>query len=286
MPAYAAVDIGSNSTNLLIVGHDGQRQWHGRVTRLGSDGPSATSEALAHYRHLIDDASVTACRAVATEAVRTADDPDALLAACSDALGWPVQVISGQHEGRLSFAGATRGLLLTADDVLVIDIGGNSTELAIANLAVSMPVGAAKITRHHLASDPPAPEELLNAIGVVHDHLDEALLLHPALTCASSVIGVAGTMLVTAAVEIGRFDIDELHGFTLTREAVEDVFRTLATEPLRDRIHNPGLPADRAEVIVGGCCVLVAIMRRMQLREITMSTTGLLDGLIAELGAA
>jgi exopolyphosphatase/guanosine-5'-triphosphate,3'-diphosphate pyrophosphatase len=68
----------------------------------------------------------------------------------------------------------------------------------------------------------------------------------------------------------------------MARSDVEEVFRTLATEKLADRKHNPGLPADRADVIVGGCCVLVGIMRRLHLAEITVSVNNLLDGVIAQ----
>ncbi|MEY2939567.1 MAG: hypothetical protein RIS58_554, partial [Actinomycetota bacterium] len=78
------------------------------------------------------------------------------------------------------------------------------------------------------------------------------------------------------------FDAGALHGFTLTREAAEDVFRTLATERLADRVANPGLSPERADIIVGGCCVLVGIMRRLKLDALTVSTHNLLDGLIAD----
>jgi exopolyphosphatase/guanosine-5'-triphosphate,3'-diphosphate pyrophosphatase len=71
-----------------------------------------------------------------------------------------------------------------------------------------------------------------------------------------------------------------VHGFRLTRDAAEDVFRTLATEPLADRRHNPGLQSERADVIVGGCCVLVAVMRHLDLDEILVSEADLLDGIL------
>ncbi|MEY3316466.1 MAG: hypothetical protein RL388_1090, partial [Actinomycetota bacterium] len=97
--------------------------------------------------------------------------------------------------------------------------------------------------------------------------------------------GVAGTIVTVAAVEVGQktFDPSALHKLKLSREAIEDVFRTLATEPLSDRGFNPGLPRDRADIIVGGCCVLVAVMRRLQISELTVSQYNLLDGLISEL---
>ena len=93
-------------------------------------------------------------------------------------------------------------------------------------------------------------------------------------------MGVAGTIVTIAAVELGlhTFDDSALHAMTLTREAVEDVFRTMATEPLALRIQNPGLTSDKADIIVAGCCILVATMRRLRLAEITVSTRGLLDG--------
>jgi exopolyphosphatase/guanosine-5'-triphosphate,3'-diphosphate pyrophosphatase len=86
-----------------------------------------------------------------------------------------------------------------------------------------------------------------------------------------------------AAVEIGlaEFDSSVLHGFELTRDAAEDVFRTLATETLDERKLNPGLPADRADIIVAGCCILVATMRRLHLDSITVSTRSLMDGIVS-----
>jgi exopolyphosphatase/guanosine-5'-triphosphate,3'-diphosphate pyrophosphatase len=94
-------------------------------------------------------------------------------------------------------------------------------------------------------------------------------------------VGVAGTITTVAAVELGlqEYRPGAVHGFRLTKAAAEDVFRTLATEPLADRRHNPGLPADRADVIVGGCCVLVAIFRGLGLQEIVVSESDILDGL-------
>jgi exopolyphosphatase/guanosine-5'-triphosphate,3'-diphosphate pyrophosphatase len=96
------------------------------------------------------------------------------------------------------------------------------------------------------------------------------------------VLGLAGTVTTAAAVELGlaEYDRDIIHHFVLTREAVEDVFRTLATEPRAQRIHNPGLEEARADVIVGGMCALVAIYRALDLDEITVSENDILDGLI------
>jgi len=96
-------------------------------------------------------------------------------------------------------------------------------------------------------------------------------------------VGLAGTVSTVAAVEIGLPDYDRarIHHFHLTREAVEDVFRTLATENRADRIANPGLAESRADVIVGGCCVLVAVVRVLGLDDLLVSESDILDGLVA-----
>jgi exopolyphosphatase / guanosine-5'-triphosphate,3'-diphosphate pyrophosphatase len=142
-----------------------------------------------------------------------------------------------------------------------------------------------RLTELELHGDPPRPDELTNAIGRVHDHVDDVLREVPNLALPARWIGIAGTITTVAAVEIGlaAWDPTRIHGFRLTRTAAEDVFRTLATESLADRLHNPGLPAERADVIVGGCCVLVGIMRRLQLDEIVVSVTNMLDGVAHEL---
>jgi exopolyphosphatase/guanosine-5'-triphosphate,3'-diphosphate pyrophosphatase len=141
------------------------------------------------------------------------------------------------------------------------------------------------LTEAELHGDPPRAEELANAISIVSDAVDNAVIERPALGDTARVVGVAGSIVTIAAVELGllHFDATRLHEMVLTRAAAEDVFRTLATEALEDRIHNPGLPLERAGVIVGGCCLLVAIMRRLHLDHIIVSTHNLLDGVIAEL---
>ena len=99
---------------------------------------------------------------------------------------------------------------------------------------------------------------------------------------ARTFVGLAGTVSTAAAVEIGlaTYDRDQIHHFLLTREALEDVFRTLATEPRADRIHNPGLDIARADVIVGGLCVLVQLMRQFDLANCLVSESDILDGIV------
>lgn len=291
------VDIGSNSVKLLVLDGDDVVHRDSVVTRLGSgvnatghlsdESMSATHTRLADIRAMLDTLGVTDVHAVATAAVRNAANREPFVRNASDALGCPVTVIDGATEGTLSFIGAQRNLVLpsAAGPVTVIDIGGGSTEFAVGTpdstpRVVSIPYGARNVSEKILRGNPPRPEELTNAIGAVIDEVDDVMREIPDLEHCERLVGVAGTVVTIAMVELGlhAYDASVLHGMNLSREAAEDVFRTLATESLADRVFNPGLPADRADIIVGGCCVLVGILRKLQLPNLTVSTTSLADG--------
>ena len=296
---FAAIDIGSNSANLLIIDQSGQTlERIVRSTRLGAnvattgalsaESMQRTLECLSEYESLIKQHKVSRRRTVATAACRVANNTNQFFAEVKKISGTEPELISGEIEGALSFVGATSSL----DEkmaTLVIDIGGASTELMVGtetlDFAVSIPFGAVNLTEAELHRDPPRPEELTNAISLVSDAIDDVAHNYPLIGQIDRVVGVAGTIVTVAAVEAGQktFDPSALHKLKLSREAVEDVFRTLATERLSDRVFNPGLPRDRADIIVGGCCVLVAVLRRLQISEIVVSQYNLLDGLISEL---
>ena len=291
------VDIGSNSVKLLVLDANDVMHRDSVVTRLGSgvnasgnlsdDSIAATRVRFGEIRALLDDYGVTNTWAVATAAVRNAANAAPFVEMARNTLGCDVAVIDGLTEGNLSFLGAQRNLALPpgSGPVTVIDIGGGSTEFAVGDPAntpqvVSIPYGARNLTERILRHDPPRPEELTNAIGAVIDEVDDVLREIPELETCERLVGVAGTVVTIAMVELGlhTYDASALHGMHLERDAAEDVFRTLATESLADRVYNPGLPADRADIIVGGCCTLVAILRKLQLQGLTVSTTSLADG--------
>ena len=305
--AFAAIDIGSNSTNLLIVAADGHELVREvNVTALGEG--VGTSGVLA-------DAAMSRTLAVITQYIAQINDHAAQLtitgtAACrmaantADFFARVQQItqvapclLSASDEARLAWQGAVASLPPIDGVTMVVDIGGASTELtigdtrdgaAVVHNSVSLPYGVVTHTEAELHRDPPRPEELANAISIMADAIDNAVIEHPAFGEASRVVGVAGSIVTIAAVELGlrAYDANRLHGLVLTRAAAEDVFRTLATETFAQRVHNPGLALERAGVIVAGCCLLVAIMRRLHLDHIIVSTHNLLDGLVAEMRAA
>jgi len=306
----AAIDMGTNSTRLLVADGDGAGgplttvERHMHITRMGQgvnatrrlhpDAVERTLAVLRKYRDVMDATGVDGVRATATSAARDAVNRDDLFGPAAEILGAPVELLSGDEEGRLTFLGATTGLDAPAPH-LVVDIGGGSTEFIVGTgpavaaggapevLGVmSVDVGCVRLTEAWLHSDPPAPEELSQAISVVQAYLDDVDRELPAAGVARTLIGTAGTVTTVAAVEIGlaEYDPEVLHHFRLTREAAEDVFRTLATEPAADRRHNPGLEAARVDVIVGGAAVLVAVMRHWGFEEMIVSEADILDGLV------
>ena len=189
----------------------------------------------------------------------------------------------------MSFLGATGDLDHALGPFLIVDIGGGSTEFIVGTDQVegviSVDVGCVRLTEKFLDHDPPQPEELTACISFTDAYLDDVVREVPAVADGRTLVGLAGTITTVAAVEIGlaTWDRDAIHHFRLTRDAAEDVFRTLATEALADRIHNPGLEEARADVIVGGCCVLVAIFRRFGFDEMIVSEADILDGLALSL---
>jgi exopolyphosphatase/guanosine-5'-triphosphate,3'-diphosphate pyrophosphatase len=196
------------------------------------------------------------------------------------------ELLTGDEEGALTFAGATAELDLADGPFLVVDIGGGSTEFAVGTTepdgVISVDMGCVRITEKFLHSDPPSPEELSQAISVIHAYLDDVTREVPATLDAARLDGLAGTVSTMAAVEIGlaEYDRDRIHHFVLTHEAAEDVFRTLALEKRADRVHNPGLEEARADVIVGGAAILVTIMRHFDFAECLVSEADILDGLV------
>ena len=307
----AVVDCGTNSTRLLIDTGEGLGVRMLRITRLGSgvdaggslapDAIGRVIDVLGEYREVIEDHRASAVRAVATSAARDATNGSEFFQRASEALGADVELLDGDSEAAYAFAGATAGLGAgpPGTAALVLDIGGGSTEFAYGipgedarpAEAVSIDMGSVRWTERFLASDPPLPEELSSAISVARLHLDDIDREHTVIgrgAPAARLVGVAGTITTVAAVEIGLdpYDPEIIDGFVLSRAAAEDVFRTLATERLADRVHNPGLHVDRAPVIVGGCCILVAVMRHWGIDECVVRERDLLDGIAAELREA
>lgn len=296
---FAAIDCGTNSTRLLVAEPDGDGGFRTLerlmvITRLGQgvdaaghlhpDAIDRTVAVLRDYREVMDRFGVTPerTRISATSAARDASDRQAFFEPAAAAVGAEPELLTGDEEGRLTFLGATAGLDPSLGPFAVVDIGGGSTEVSLVDGSMSVDIGCVRFTELYVESDPPQPEELHACIAVTTEHLKDVERELPGVADARTFVGVAGTISTVAAVEIGlpAYDRDRIHHFELTREAAEDVFRTLATEPRADRIHNPGLEEARADVIVAGCAILVTVFRHFGLDSMLVSEADILDGLI------
>ena len=302
MTRVAAVDMGTNSTRLLVADIEGRGRdaklvpvdRRTRITRLGQgvdrdrtlhpDAIARTLEVLREYRGVIDDLGAERVRATATSASRDASNRDELFDPAERVLGARPELLAGEAEARLEFLGATAGLA-EPGPYLVVDVGGGSTELIVGTDEpeglCSIDIGCVRLTEQFLHSDPPTAEELSQAVSVVRDQLADVGRALPAAGRAATLVGTAGTVWTLAAVELGvdaaRSDL--IDHFRLTRAAAEEVFRTLATEPADRRRHNPGLEPGRVDVIVGGAIVVVSVMRHWGYDSLLVSEADILDGL-------
>ena len=302
-PVLAAIDCGTNSTRLLVArGAGPDKEPLARIntiTRLGRGVDAtgklertaieATVAVLREYREVCDAHGVERLRVTATSAARDAANRDEFFDAAESVLGVRPELLTGEEEARLSFLGATAELDPTDGPFLVVDIGGGSTEFILGTSEIesstSIDIGCVRFLEQYIEHDPPQPEELHACISVTEAWMEDVARRMPDLGSAKTFVGLAGTVTTMAAVELGllEWDRNAIHHFRFEREAIEDVFRTLATEPLEDRKHNPGLEEARADVIVAGACIFVAIVRWLGVDECLVSESDILDGLVASL---
>jgi exopolyphosphatase / guanosine-5'-triphosphate,3'-diphosphate pyrophosphatase len=267
-----AVDIGTNSTRLLVA--DGEETLDRRsvVTRLGEgvdaarrlrpDAIERVLTTLAEYRRVLDEHAASRTLAVATSAVRDAANGPEFMAEVGARFDFETRILSGGEEADLT----RRGVGAPDAGTLVLDVGGGSTELIAGDFHVSLDVGSVRLTERHLHSDPPAALELDAAAA-------EARSLLPPLD-VDSAIGVAGT-------------VSQLHELArdLTLDAVEAELARLAGLPLADRRLVPGLDPARAPVIVGGALIVREVLRFYGLKSLQFSEKDILDGVILALAS-
>jgi exopolyphosphatase/guanosine-5'-triphosphate,3'-diphosphate pyrophosphatase len=298
--ALAAVDCGTNSTRLLVVGPAGEvRAREMTITRLGQgvdatrrlrpEAMERTFVALRTYRSIMDAEGVGRARLVATSAVRDATNGEAFLLPAAEIVGAPAELLSGQEEGQLSYAGATGDLPTGDTTVVVLDIGGGSTEIVtkVAGeiLAVSLDIGCVRLTERFLHGDPPTAAETQAAEQAIGAELGRATAAIPALADSGrsrQLVGLAGTVSALAGLELGlaAYDRARIHHAVLTIDAVARWCDVLGAEPAAERGRRLGLPEGRQDVIFGGALVLREVMRRFALGRCTVSEADILDGLV------
>ena len=290
MTRVAAVDLGTNSTRLLVADVDGDRldevTRRLTITRLGEGVDerrrllpvpvARVRNCLAEYRRELEELGAERTLAIATSAVRDAENGEAFLGEIEWGYGFTTRLLTGEEEATMMIRGVTAGRP-PLDDVLVVDIGGGSTELVLAHdgvvaLATSLDVGCVRITERFLGSDPPTPPELAAAGAYVRSLLPELDV--------SSAIGVAGTVTTVATLDLGdaEYDPARTHGHRVPLASIETQLERLAAMTNEDRLSVPGIEPGRAPVIVAGIVVLREVMRSYGLDEIEVSERDVLNG--------
>lgn len=314
MVRLAALDVGTNSTRLLVADVEGgavvaEHVREMMITRLGRGvdrtgrfDPAAlarTLEVLASYAETCRRLGVERRRLVATSATRDAADRQVFLDGVRDLLDVDAEVLTGQTEAATAYRGATTGGVrggrasptdeagLAGDrPTLVVDIGGGSTELilgdgATARASVSLDIGCVRLFERHLHGDPPHPAEVAALRADVHRHLTRVTeVLDPA--AAERVVGVAGTVTTVTAIALGldTYDPRRIHHQTVAAAEIGAVAEKLAAMTVAERAAMPVMARGREDVIAAGALLLDELVRSFQLRAVTASETDILDGVL------
>jgi exopolyphosphatase/guanosine-5'-triphosphate,3'-diphosphate pyrophosphatase len=301
----AAIDCGTNSIRLLIAepaGLDGLKDLQRRleIVRLGQgvdasgefhpDALQRTFAAVDEYAKLIKKADVPVERIhfVATSATRDVKNRETFFAGIKQRLGVLPDVISGEAEARLSFVGALSRVRPEAEPVLVLDIGGGSTELITGGSngdmrgAISLDIGSVRVTERFLKHNPVAADDLERAIRYV-----DGLLADSGVDFGSigSWIGVAGTATTLAGLylELERYDPERVHGSRIPLPAIAELLHRLAAMTVKEIRALPSMHPGRADVITGGALVESRIAARLNVDNLIVSESDILDGIALEL---
>jgi exopolyphosphatase/guanosine-5'-triphosphate,3'-diphosphate pyrophosphatase len=291
----AVIDVGTNSTRLLVADVEGGRvspvDRRSTVTRLGRgvdlsghlahEAIEDVCTAIGGYVGILQELGAETVDVIATSAVRDADNGSAFIAELRERFALSARVLDGEEEARATYLGATSEQP-PSEPTLVIDIGGGSTELIVGtgseiSFHDSLQAGVVRHSERYITSDPPTAGEL------------EALAKDVRSLILASVgegieaehgIAVAGTPTSLAAVEmeLEPYDPSRVHGHVLALPAIQRMLSQLASAPLSERVEIPGLHPDRAPTIVAGVVVLIEGMRTFDLAEITVSEHDILYG--------
>lgn len=285
---YAAIDVGSNSCRLLVADIIGE-ELHPvcrelQSTRLGegvnanktigSTAMARTRDCLKDYVDLIQRLGVKEFRMVATSAMRDALNREEFVELVRENCGCSLEVITGEEEARLSYLGVKAGLTLPAP--LVVDLGGGSCEFRVEDgkeiFSLSLPLGAVRATEARLSAV--ETKTILNPLEKHSDNLKEYPLV---------LVGGTATTLVAMKLSMEIYDPQQVHGQTLSREEVADLYNMLELMPLNVRNRLPGLQPERADIIPAGAMIVLLIMDILKCQQITISESDILDGIIHQL---
>ncbi len=304
----AAIDIGTNSTRLLIDDYSNGKflalERKMEITRLGKnlerdnniseDSAKRTLDTLVAYMELIKNHSVKKYRAVGTSALRKASNGKEFVLMVERELGLKVDVIDEDEEARLSYYGAVRNINLNNSSdpdrvlkILVMDIGGGSSEFMLGDadclmdFVSSIDIGCVNVSEKFIGSDVPDAGDL----GKMHHYVNRkisSVINKIKDSKPGMVIGVAGTITTIAAVDLGLdvYDSERINRYILSLERIEEIYNYLCGLNLEDRKKVSGINPGRADIIIGGTAILVEVLKLLNYRYINVSERDILDGII------
>jgi exopolyphosphatase / guanosine-5'-triphosphate,3'-diphosphate pyrophosphatase len=303
-PRCAFIDIGTNTILCLIAELRDSGRFRvledlAEITRLGHgvdrtglishEGEQRSSAVLRGYLDACKTLGVGEMIAVGTSALRDAGNSVEVRRRWRVELGLDVRVIGGDDEAAYSFLAAQRGLPLSGEELLVIDVGGGSTEFIRGNDsgvtdAVSLNLGSVRMTERFLRSDPVSAEEFARMTSAIDSELTILGKRLGHLVGASTWVGIAGTFTTLAAVEkkLIRYSHAMVHGSDLTHVEVQRQVRLYRSKTIAERKTIPGLEPKRADVILAGACLIDRMMTLFGARRVIVSDQGVRYGLLYE----
>lgn len=303
---FAAIDIGTNTVLLLIaeLRSDGTFEAlrdEAAITRLGesvdknlrigTEGEKRSLEILRRYVEQCNEFAVAREEivAVGTSALRDAGNRSELQARIRETLGLELRVLSGAEEAAYSFLAVRRGLKLPGKELLVVDVGGGSTELIRGDAegisdSVSLDIGSVRLTERFLHSDPVEEVQFARMTKAIDEALDSLGQRWSRAAAAPAMAGVGGTFTTLAAVEkkLLSYSHSEVHGCCLSLKEVRRQVQLFKAEAVAERKKIPGLEAERADVILAGACLIERTMARFNVETVIVSDQGVRYGLLHE----
>jgi len=299
----AVIDVGTNSVKLLIadvqgggarpVVEDSVQTRLGKnfydTRRLQSDAIAQTASAVAEFAKTAREKNAGSIRVFATSAARDAVNPDDLLSAIEKASDLKVEIISGDQEAEWAFQGATTGTDFAKTPLLLLDVGGGSSEFIVGHgghksYAHSFPIGTVRLMEKFPHADPPAPEEFAKCRDWVEEFLQREVRpeLEPVLQREKNsgevqLAGTGGTATILARMKLksDHYDRERIEATRLSLKQVRRHLETLWSLPLAQRKELPGLPKSRADVILSGVLIYTSVMEQFGFSELRVSTRGL-----------
>ncbi|HYE31461.1 MAG TPA: Ppx/GppA phosphatase family protein [Methylomirabilota bacterium] len=309
----AVIDVGTNSIKLLVGVVEGANVTplveQSEQTRLGRgfytdhmlrpDAIAATAQAVAGFAEIARSYAPESVHVIATSAARDAINKGDLLLAIEQASGLPVEIISGEQEAAWAYCGATMGGRFDKAPALVVDIGGGSTELNLGNdgslrFSKSFPLGTVRLLEMCEVSDPPTAEQEQGCQARLREFIQEkvqplfAEKLAGFLSSNIAFVVTGGTATILGRVHLGlkSYERDRLDGLELDVSTIRALNHRFWTMSLAERKEIPGMPGKRADVILGGSAILLALMEMLQLPTAIVSTRGLRFAALLDGGCA